>query len=81
LYFAVIDAWYITERPVAPKFVSDLGYKPDAPPMPAPLLPPDEYPVIMVAPMRAMHGGGGTTRKQHRHNRRTTMKKRAPPLM
>jgi hypothetical protein len=79
LYFAVNEnEWYITSRPVAPKYEFDLGYNQDEARMPAPLLPPYEYPVIMVAPMRAMHGGGGTTRKQHRHNRRTTMKKRAP---
>lgn len=78
LYFAVIDnEWYITERPVAPKFNSDIGYDPHAPPMPAPLLPPNEYQVIVVPPMRGAQGGG-TTRKQNRHNRRTTMKKRAP---
>ena len=74
LYFAVIDDnWYITPRPVAPTRF-DLGYDPDAPPMPAPLLPPHEYPVFMVAPIRGAQGGG-TRRKQNRHNRRTTMKK------
>jgi hypothetical protein len=80
LYFAVInDEWYITPRPVAPKSLWDLGYSPDAARMPAPLFPPDKYPVIMVPPMRAAtHGGGRTTRKQKKHNRRKTMKKRAP---
>ena len=76
LYFAVIgEDWHITSRPVAPTSTYDLGYDPDAPP--APLLPPHEYPVFMVPPMRGAQGGG-TTRKQNRHNRRTTMKKRAP---
>ena len=75
-YIAVIDdEWYITTQPVRPKSRWGLGYDPDAP---APLLPPDEYQVIMVPPMRAAtHGGGITTRKQKKHNRRKTMKKRA----
>ena len=75
LYFAVIgEDWHITSRPVAPTSTYDLGYDPDAPP--APLLPPHEYPVFMVPPMRGAQGGG-TRRKQNRHNRLTTMKKRA----
>jgi hypothetical protein len=76
LYFAVIDDnWYITPRPVAPKYEFDIGYSPAAVHMPAPLLPPDEYDTIIVPPMRTAHGGG-TIRKQSRHNRRRTIKKR-----
>lgn len=78
LYFAVIEnAWYITHRPVAPKFEHDMGYDPDAARRPAPLLPPNEYPVIMAASMRALRGGG-TTRKCGKRKNRTTMKKRTP---
>jgi len=79
MYFAVIDnQWYITHRPVEPKYECDLGYNEHAATQPAPLLPPDEYEVFMVPPMRAAHGGGGT-RKQNRHKHRTTtMKTRTP---
>jgi hypothetical protein len=76
IYFAVIEnEWYITHRPVAPKFQCDMGYNPDAARRPAPLLPPNEYPTIMVASMRGAQGGG-TTRKCSKHKHRTTMKKR-----
>jgi hypothetical protein len=79
-YLAVIDnEWYITPRPVAPKLDWELGYNERSATQPAPLLPPDEYPVvIMVPPMRARGGGGGggggggTTRKCTRRKHCTT---------
>ena len=74
LYFAVIhNEWYITPRPVAPKFLYDMGYSLDAVRRPAPLLPPHDYPTIMVAPMRALRGG--TIRKYSKRKHRTTIKK------
>jgi hypothetical protein len=75
LYFAVIEnEWYITPRPVAPKFQYDLGYSADAARMPAPLLPPNEYSTIMVPSIRGAQGGGNT-RKCTKRKHRTTMKK------